>query len=206
MKGLAVIAVEPSEFVPRAVAAIAVQLVPPVQARGERAASQADMGLLAALRRFDPVTQGRACLLETTQVLLKAGVEDRLGGADAARHHLRWAVLVHCLALAKGAHQAGGQSPGAALAGLQYKETRLRQLLQADAALLMQLMPLLARRLAASGVTVDWLPLARLLLHADIDEPRADQARAWIARGYLTAAKLDDDKGAPGAPAHNDSF
>ncbi len=205
MKGLAVIPTDNSDFILGAVAAIARQLVPPTQVHGERSAAPADMGLLAALRRFDPVTQGRACLFETTQVLLKAGVEDKLGGADAVRQHLRWAVLVHCLALAKGAHQPGGRSPGEALANLSYSEGRLRQLLQADEALLLQLMPLLARRMAASGGSVDWVPLARLLLHADIDEPRADQARAWIARGYIQAAK-HGDKAAPATPARDDSL
>lgn len=205
MKGVAVTLAEASDFVSRAVAAIARQLVPPTHVRGERSASQADMGLLAKLRRFDPVTQGRACLFETTQVLLNAGVEDQLGGAAAARLQLRWAVLVHCLALAKGAHQAGGRSPGEALAHLNYSEARLRQLLQADEDLLLKLMPLLARRLAAHGTMFDWLPLARLLLHADIDEPRADAARAWIARGYIQAATRAN-KAAADTPASDDSL
>lgn len=181
-----------TDLIDKSVAAIARQLVPPTQRRGERSDFPADTGLLATLRRFDPVTQGRACLYETTQVLSKAGVEETIGGCDAERRHLRWAVLVHCLALAKGAHQARGRNPGEALAGLRYSETRLRQLLQADEGLLLQLMPLLARRLAAEGATVDWLPLARLLLHAELDEARADQARSWIARGYLHAAARND--------------
>lgn len=180
------------DFIDKAVADIARQLVPPTQRRGERSASQSDMGLLATLRRFDPVTQGRACLFETTQVLSKAGVEDRLGSRDAERRHLRWAVLVHCLALAKGAHQPDGRDAGEALAGLRYSEARLRQLLQADEALLLQLMPLLARRLGAEGAAVDWLPLAGLLLHADLDEAQADRARSRLARGYLRAAARND--------------
>lgn len=175
-----------------AVTAIARQLEPPTEVDGRRSRTGADMGLLATLRRFHPVTHGHACLLEVTQVLEHAGVEDQLGGSDRAlvdRRHQRWAVLVHCLAIARGAHKDGGRSPGEALASIGYGENRLRLLLQADEALLLELMPLLARRLAAARATVDWQPLARLLLNAGIDEAAADRARSWIARGYIQAGK-----------------
>lgn len=196
MKGPAMTPEDPSDFISHAVASIARQLAPLAAAGGPRGAPPPDTGLQAVLRRFDPVTQRRACLYQTTQVLINAGVDDHIGGADAERLQQRWAVLVHALALARGAHQPGGRNPGAALASQRFSELRLRQLLQADEALLLQLMPTLARRLAAAGAAVDWLPLALLLLFADIDEARADRARAWIAAGYLREARTGTQQAA----------
>lgn len=140
-----------------------------------------DMGLLATLRRFHPLTHGQHCVFETERVLHAAGVHP-----GSATEQLRWAVIVHCLALARGA--ISSRSPGEALAALRFSEPRLRQLLQADADLLLQLMPSLARRLHAAGQALDWWPLAKLVLNAGLNEPAADEARAWIARGFIQAA------------------
>lgn len=141
------------------------------------ATPHADMGLLAALRRFHPVEHGQHNVFEVTQVLHATRVEP---GEDM---FLRWAVIVHCLALVRGA--CGSRGPGEALATMRFSEARLRQLLEADAPLLFDLMPLVARRLAAAAMVVDWWPLAKLLLNADLDEVRANDARAWLARGFI---------------------
>ncbi len=157
------------------IAAIALQLASP----------HTPMGLLATLRRFDPMKQGRQSLFETTQVLMQADVHP-------GELHDRWALVVHCLALVRGAHN-GHSNPGAAMAAMQFSETRLRQLVQADAALLFDLMPRLARRLAAHGRAVNWWPLALMVLHTGRDEPRADTARSDVIAGYLGAtARLAD--------------
>ena len=144
------------------------------------ASPHVDTGLLAALRRFHPVEHGRYSVFETTQVLHAAGMEPDNDG------FVRWAVIVHCLALARGA--VGSRSPGAALAALHFSEARMRQLLEADAPLLFDLVPMVARRFAGAGMAVDWWPLAKLLLAADVDEVRANEARAWLARGFIQAS------------------
>lgn len=174
----------PEVFRPdRAVVLIAHQL-DPRPAGDRRAGSTPDAGLLSALRRFHPVTHGRHCALETERVLHRAGVH-----AGSADEHLRWAVIVHCLALVRGAF--GTRGPGQALAHIGYGEPRLRQLLQADSSLLLQLIPTVARRLHAKGAAVDWWPLAKLLLHAGRNEPAADEARAWIARDFVGAREAE---------------
>ena len=139
-----------------------------------------DRGLLATLRRFHPVTHGRHSVFETTQVLHAAGVPDSSAGSFQ-----RWAVVVHCLALVRGAH--GGRGPGETLAAMRFSEGRLRHLLEADAPLLFDRLPLVARRAAAAGVVMDWWPLAKLLLNAGVNERSADEARGWLARGFIQA-------------------
>jgi hypothetical protein len=163
--------IEPSEPAAKdAVRAIAAQLSAP----------HTSMGLLSALRRFDPIKQGRQSLFETTQVLMQADIHP----GDL---HDRWALVVHCLALVRGAHD-GRRNPGAAMAAMQFSEARLRQLVQADSALLFDLMPRLARRLAAHGGAVNWWPLTLMVLHTGRDEPRADKARSEVIAGYLGAS------------------
>jgi hypothetical protein len=98
--------------------------------------------------------------------------------------------VLHCLALAHGRHDSRFDAdPGAVLAKLRVSEARLRQLVEADAPVLSTLMPRLARRLAAAGATVNWWPLADLLLHGGLaDEAsrgRADTARQRLVRRYL---------------------
>lgn len=145
-----------------------------------------DMGLLAALRRFNPVNDGRHNLFEVQQVLLDSGIN------LAADHRLqpRWALVVHCLAIVRGAHQPRSDT-GMRLFDLGLSEARLRQLIEADAPLLGDLLPTLARRLAAAGQALDWWPLADLALALDNDPPaqaRAEMARRRIVQGYLRAA------------------
>ena len=97
--------------------------------------------------------------------------------------------LVHCLAIVRGAHHAR-RDTGTKLAELGFSEARLRQLIEADGALLCDLLPTLARRLAAAGVTLDWRPLAEMALALDDEsgQARAQRARLQIVQGFLRAS------------------
>jgi CRISPR type I-E-associated protein CasB/Cse2 len=145
----------------------------------------AGMGTLARLRRFDPLKNPQAALFETERMLMAAGVQPR-----DAQQRLRWALLLHCLALAQGRHDPRFDAdPGAVLARLHVSEARLRQLVEADERVLGTLLPRLARRLAAAGATVNWKPLADLLLQGGPEDAagrkRADEARHRLIRRYL---------------------
>ena len=55
--------------------------------------------------------------------------------------------------------------------------------------MLADLLPALARRLAAAGVTLNWWPLALLVLSLDDAEPaRRQGARREIAQGFIRAS------------------
>lgn len=141
----------------------------------------ASMATLARLRRVHPQHDGRAALFETEWLLQSAGVWSR----DDDEHD-RWALVLHCLAIAQGRHARGSAfEPGRVLARLRVSEARIKQIVEADAEVLADLIPRLARRLAADGATIDWWPLAELLL--DSGSPRADTARRRIVREYLNA-------------------
>lgn len=156
-------------------------------------------GSYARLRRFHPLRQTRAVTYEVESVLDAAEIST--ADPDLAQ---RWALVVHCLALARGRHgMSAATATGQVLARLQLKEMRLRQLLDADFELLADLLPRLARRLDAASATLDWRPLADLLLHAGSDrEARADQARRRIVRGYIGAGK---DRDQPAAATNDPS-
>lgn len=146
----------------------------------------ADTGTQARLRRFDPLTHPRAALFERQRMLQAAGI--RAHGAD----HERWALLLHCLALVQGRHDARADAePGKVLHGLRVSEARVEQLIEADKPLLFALMPRLARRLATAGITVNWKPLADLLLGTGSDDPqrerRADEARQRLVSHFIGA-------------------
>ena len=60
------------------------------------------------------------------------------------------------------------------------------QLIEADFDVLADLMPRLARRLAAAGAALDWWPLVNLLLHTGTDqEARAHSARQRLVQQFL---------------------
>jgi hypothetical protein len=152
----------------------------------------AGMGTLARLRRFDPGKNSQAALFDTERMLMAAGVHPR-----DAQQRLRWALVLHCLALAQGRHDPRFDAdPGAVLAKLRFGEARLRQLVEADERVLSTLMPRLARRLAAAGATVNWRPLADLLLHSGLGD-EASRARADAARQRLIRRYLDVQSAAP---------
>lgn len=150
----------------------------------------ASTGALARLRRFDPIRNPQAALFETERMLMAAGVQPR-----DTQQRVRWSLVLHCLALAQGRHDPRFDAdPGAVLARLRFSEARLRQLVEADERVLFTLMPRLARRLAAAGATVNWWPLADLLLHGgrrdDASRSRADAARQRLIRRYLDAQSV----------------
>ena len=157
----------------------------PLRAIAAQLASPAvNTGMLAALRRFNPVSDGQHNVFEVQQVLLGAGID--LPASSPAQPH--WALVVHCLAIVRGAHH-DARDTGARLADLGLSEARVRQLIEADAALLADLLPALARRLSASGVTLNWWPLALLVLSLDDAEPaRRQGARREIAQGFIRAS------------------
>lgn len=137
---------------------------------------RSDPGLLARLRRSNPgINEGRDALFETQALLLAAGLDPAPGQFP------RWALLVHCLALTGGGHQSG-LSTGEVLAEMRYSELRMRMLMEADETLLRDLLPRLARRVAASGYRINWWPFANLL---GLGQRNPDDARRELIRGYL---------------------
>lgn len=158
-----------------ALAAMAGQLADPGFPTGEH----------AALRRMDP-RPGRIGGAALPFERLRAGAG--VGEGDAER----WALVVHALALARGRHDPR-RPTGAALREAGLTDERLDLLLAADLDTLFDLLPRLARRLAASGAALDWLPLVEVVMNAGRDEAAADRARLRIARGYARAA--DKPKG-----------
>ena len=172
--------VQPVDAAPDAVpkdplASLAAQLRSPRTSTGTR----------ARLRRADPQHGSRDALFEAETLFQAAGIH-----AATADAHRRWFAVLHCLALAEGRHDPRGASAaGAVLARIGFKEGRLRQLVEADVSTLFDLMPRIARQLAAKSAALDWWPLAELLLHAGSGEPareeRADAARRRLVEHYL---------------------
>ena len=100
----------------------------------------------------------------------------------------RWASIVNALALCRGAHDPN-RPCGAALAAIRFGEERLATLLAADRETLIDLLPRIARRVAAANEPMDWRPLARLVLDVGRNEARADDTRSRIAREYVRAER-----------------
>ena len=151
----------------------------------------ASTATLARLRRFDPLVHPNAAVFERERMLQAA----RIHASGAERE--RWAVVLHCLALAQGRHDARADAePGKVLHGLHFSEARLEQLIAAAQPLLFSLMPRLARRLAAASDTVNWKPLVDLLLGTGSDDPQreawADDARQRLVRHFIGAQGLAD--------------
>jgi CRISPR system Cascade subunit CasB len=133
----------------------------------------------ALLRRMSPLNPGRA-VLPLYRLLHEAEIKSTEGEIG------RWALIVHCLALVRGDHDYTVRT-GAALQEMGYSEARLNQLLAADFDLLVDLLPLLARRVASQRVSLNWLTLAELALWAGREETKADEARLRLARHYVQA-------------------
>lgn len=144
---------------------------------------KANTGTRARLRRFHPLQGGRPALFDSEGLLQDAGVD-----AGAAQRE-RWAVLLHCMAITVGHTGGPALDAGQALKQIGVSEARVKQLVEADADLLCELLPRLSRRLASAGVAVQWWPLADLLLYTGTAfEERADMARRRIVRAFLRAA------------------
>lgn len=140
----------------------------------------------AALRRMVPRAPGRAGM---ALYRLMADV-----GLDVTGEKIkRWALVIHCLALVRGAHDKDKRA-GAVLHDLPLTELRLNQLLAADHDVLFDLLPSLARRLSAQGAAINWAPLAMLALYGDHDS--SDRHRLDIARAYARAANAKSKESA----------
>jgi CRISPR type I-E-associated protein CasB/Cse2 len=135
----------------------------------------------AALRRLS--TDGPE--LRHAVALYRLMEEFGISASDADQVR-RWAAIVNALALCRGAHDPL-QPCGAALAAMRFSEERLAALLAADRDALIDLVPRVARRLAATGERMDWRLLARLLLEVGRNDARADEIRSRIAREYVRA-------------------
>jgi hypothetical protein len=148
----------------------------------------AGTGTLARLRRFHPQADGAQVAMFDLERVLQAADIRAVPGPERDR----WALLLHCLALAHGRHEKRiDAEPGAVMSRLRFSEARVRQLVEADEAVLADLLPRIARRFAAAGATVNWWPLADLLLHTGSEDndqlQRADAARQRLIRYYLQA-------------------
>lgn len=158
----------------------------------------ASTATLARLRRFDPLTYPRAALFDRERMFQAASIAAH--GAERER----WDLVLHCLALVQGRHDARAEAePGRVLHSLHFSEARLEQLVEADKPLLFTLMPRVARRLAAAGATVNWKPLVELVLGTDSGDPqreaRADEARQRLVRHFIGAQGTADAEAPPDA-------
>ena len=143
----------------------------------------------ATLRRMQPGRPSGHAAIVVEQLLHNAGIDARSGV-----EHERWALAIHCLALAYARHDPAIPF-GTALADLGFSEQRLTRLLVDDYGLIADSMPYTARFLAGHGAAADWLDPVRILLHTGTRhgaEP-AERARMQIARAYArtTAASSD---------------
>ncbi len=157
-----------------------------------RQIKHAKPGTYARLRRFDPSKHPKAAVFETEGLLHAAQVPAR-----GDEQHQRWSLVLHCLAITQGAHDGRSSAePGAVLATLRFSEARLQQLVEASYPVLADLMPRLARRLAAASVAVNWWPLADLMLYTDTaQETIAQQARRRLVRHYLQSQRQSSVEG-----------
>ena len=140
------------------------------------------MGTTTALCRFDPVDRPGDAALEVCSLLDRVGI-DALPGTPA---YDSWSLVLHCLALVRGNHLRL-VNVGTALVKANVSEARVRQLLESDRPMLFDLLPRIARRLAASSQPMDWVPMTRLALSVDINEQEAQRARLEIAHRFQRA-------------------
>ena len=108
----------------------------------------------------------------------------------------RWALIVHCLALAGGRHRKGASGFGRVLVDIHYGELRLRQLLRADLEVLLDVLPRVARRISAQSLEANWWSITKLVLNVPPDDAKAepdeaDVARREIARDFVIASSAE---------------
>ncbi len=154
-------------------------------------------GDLAALRRMDPGAPDAAAfyrLLARRELLGNETVE------------LKWALILHGIALMTRTANDGQESPSAHDRAVPvgqalfkggdasrskgfYSETRLNRLLTAREEMLRTLLARLFRMLANEGCAFDWREMARFILYDGYDEEAAERSRRRIARDYYRAER-----------------
>ncbi len=135
----------------------------------------------AALRRMNPRTPDAMAVIAVERLLAYSDI------AFSREDRRRWVLIVHCLALVRGRHESEART-GRVLADSRYSESRLNLLLSADFDVVSNLLPRLARFLAARNAAADWLPLVRIARWAGRREDIADDQRLRIARDYARAS------------------
>lgn len=152
------------------------------------ASDATSMHAKAALRRFDPASRISDAAFELGALLGRCDVH----ASPGTTAYESWALIAHCLALARGAHQRSVPA-GRALVAVNVSELRVRALLEAGRPMLFDLLPRLARRMAAAGQPMDWVPMARLIVSEGFDDAAAERARLDIADSYQRAAAAAAD-------------
>lgn len=92
-----------------------------------------------------------------------------------------WAVVLASIAVVAKQHQPR-YALGRTLRVLKYSEMQLTHLLRAQGDSALDMVPSLARRIAATGTYVDWADAAKLVL---LDEDALARHRTMIARAYV---------------------
>jgi len=147
----------------------------------EHGAGILSAGDAAALRRMDPREPAAAFFK-----LAGAELGTQLPNEPDARieTETRWAAIIVSLAHLGTLHRPGIPL-GRALASAQLSEMRFARLLRADAARLVDELPMLARFLSAKGVPADWTGAALLLL--SLGRQDEETARRQLARDFYGA-------------------
>ncbi len=151
-------------------------------------------GPLAELRRLDPAGHLNQPALH--RLLARYVPEDQVRGEDPLR---RWALVIHCLALAAPDHLLGHARLGTALYDAGYKEKRFVNLLDASPGELLDRLPRAVRFLANKRSRLHGPQMADLVLvRQDHDPERFDGLRRRIAADYYRA---EHKAGQPQTPA-----
>ena len=139
-------------------------------------------GELAQLRRNDPATVAGQPAFHR----LMADRDRPIGESEA----LRWATLVHVMAITA-AHGSALRS-GEALAAAGLSEARFTKLMAARGDAFRDQLVLAARLLASKQIPIHWSDLADLLMADEADEETTGRLRFRIAQNYYRALRKQD--------------
>jgi CRISPR system Cascade subunit CasB len=143
-------------------------------------------GERAALRRLNPNDPG-GHIGAVCRLLISAGFAVERASLDQLK---RWAVVLHGMALMSGP-DLDPHNPsirvGDGLVNAGLSEQRFTRLLSARGPAFREQVPRLARFLAARHQSLDWLPLARLILYEELNREAAEDIRLRIASQYYSA-------------------
>lgn len=180
-----------------------VELVAGRFVRGDHGHASLPTALSAAARRMDPTRPARAAA--TLVPILESADIDCARMTDARL--LRWAIVVHALAVLSGTAGAPVCSrkrpAGRVMAACGYSEHRFARLLTARGEPLSAQVVRLARYLrAAGGVPLDLRAIADLVLEDGEANGLAERARLRLARDYFGGARRADDTAGGTASDH----